>query len=134
MLKKPLLIIAIVLTSLPMNAQKEVEAVVQANLEAYNNRDLDVFMSHFTEDITMYSGMHGEVFAKGLEQVREVYGNLFKSSPDLNSTILKRIVLGQTVIDHEFIIGRMGSAEPLELILIYEVENGKIFRTTAIRK
>lgn len=110
------------------------EEIVQGNLEAYNERDLDRFMADFSEDIVMYSGMHGEVFATGKEEVRSVYGKLFAASPELHSKILKRIVLGNTVIDHEFITGRNGSNKPLELVLIYEVENEKIVRTTAIRE
>lgn len=110
------------------------EQIVQANLEAYNELDLDRFMTDFSEDIVMYSGMHGEVFAKGKDKVRAVYGKLFANSPNLHSKILKRIVLGNTVIDHEYITGREGNSTPLELILIYEVKDGKIVRTTAIRE
>jgi hypothetical protein len=58
---------------------------------------------------------------------------LFDASPKLHSTILKRIVFNNKVIDHERIVGRQGSDAPLEIVVIYEVNEGKIFRLTAIR-
>jgi hypothetical protein len=111
-----------------------VEQVVQQNLEAYNARDLDKFMSSFSEDIEMYNFTDGKMTAKGLSEVRKIYQELFNLSPQLHSTILKRIVFDNKIIDHEWIEGRRGSKTPVEIILIYEVKNEKIFKTTAIRK
>jgi len=108
--------------------------IVQENLDFYNNRDIDGFMSSFSKDIKIYN--HGESKATivGFNEVKEVYLDLFKNSPKLHSTILKRIVIGNKVIDHESITGRNGNKEVLELVLIYEVKDDKIFRITVIRK
>lgn len=38
------------------------------------------------------------------------------------------------VIDHEYITGARGSKEAFEIVLIYEVDNDKIIKMTAIRK
>jgi hypothetical protein len=73
-------------------------------------------------------------WAQGHEQVRTVYKKLFDESPDLHSKLLHRIVLGNQVIDHEYITGRQGAAEPLELVMIYIVEEGKIIKAYSIRK
>jgi len=113
---------------------KDAEQVVQANLDAYNNKDIDGFMAWFSPEIAIYN--HGDCQAtmKGSEAVRKRYQALFDNSPKLHSKILKRIAFGNTVIDHEYITGRQGASGPLELVLAYEVSNGKIFRITVMRK
>ncbi len=110
------------------------EKVVQANLEAYNNGDIESFMSYFSSDILVRNFDSGAVTAQGKKEVREIYTRLFEASPDLHSRILKRTVFDNKVIDHEYITGRNGSQEPLELVLIYEVRDGKIFRISVMRK
>ena len=55
-------------------------------------------------------------------------------SGEVFSEILKRTVFSNKIIDHEYITGRNGSAEPLELVLIYETRDNKIIRMTVMRK
>ncbi|MEM8940270.1 MAG: hypothetical protein AAGC64_13095, partial [Bacteroidota bacterium] len=66
-------------------------------------------------------------------EVRKLYKNLFEKSPNLHSELKNRMILGNTVIDHEKITGRMGNDEPIELIVIYELSELKIIRVTVIR-
>jgi hypothetical protein len=110
------------------------EQVVQANLDCYNRRDIDGFMSYFSPDIKMYNFADNSVTIDGLEQYRKVYKELFDLSPNLHSTIVKRIVFDNKVIDHESIVGRRGSDGIFEIVLIYEVKDNKIYKITAIRK
>ncbi len=133
---KLILIGTLISLTINMTSAQENDAllVVQKNLEAYNKRDIASFMSYFSEDIKMYDFVSGEITAKGLKEVRVLYEKYFRESPQLHSKIMQRIVFDNKVIDHEYITGARGRAEPLELILIYEVENGKIVKTTSIRK
>lgn len=110
------------------------EQIVQSNLEAYNNRDLETFMSWFSDDIALYSFGEMKLLASGKPAIEKLYKELFEASPELHSTILKRIVFETKVIDHESIIGRKGSSDVLEIVMIYEVKDGKIFKMTSIRK
>jgi hypothetical protein len=110
------------------------EQVVQQNLDYYNNRDIEGFMRCFSEDIAIYSFDDHKITASGLEEVRKLYTALFDTSPTLHSTIVKRIVFDNKVIDHESIVGRKGFADILELVLIYEVKNDKIYKVTVMRK
>jgi hypothetical protein len=110
------------------------EQVVQANLDCYNRRDIDGFMSYFSPDIKMYNFADNSVTIEGLEQYRKVYKELFDLSPNLHSTIVKRITFDNKVIDHESIVGRRGSDGIFEIVLIYEVKDNKIYKITAIRK
>lgn len=108
------------------------EQIVQQNLDSYNKRDINGFMSSFSENISLYAYGQTQPTTVGLAAVRQRYQTLFDQSPKLHSTIVNRMVLGNKVIDHEHIVGRMGADTPVEMILIYEVENEKIVRVTAI--
>lgn len=110
------------------------EQVVQKNLDYYNARNIDGFMSLFADDIVFVNFADGQMTLSGLAACRKMYQELFDLSPDLHSRIVKRITFGNTVIDHEFITGRQGSKEPVELVLIYEVRNDLIYRVSVMRK
>jgi hypothetical protein len=108
--------------------------VVQENLDFYNKRNLDGFMTSFTDSIALYTFGITEPVAKGKDAIRTLYKDLFDASPKLYSTILHRSIMGNKVIDHESIVGRKGSDVPIELVMIYEVSGERIARMTVIRK
>lgn len=109
------------------------EIIVQKNLDAYNDRNLTTFMSYFSDDIKLVNFSDQSVVAEGKEGIEKLYGNLFEQSPQLHSNILKRMILGNKVIDHESITGRKGVAEAIELIMVYEIKDNKIYKMTVIR-
>ena len=128
-------ILLLILGSNSLMAQmKTPEQVVQINLDCYNNRNLEGFMSSFHTDIKIYTLGESIPTVVGTAEVRKLYKELFDLSPKLHSTILKRITFDNKVIDHESIVGRRGSADTYELVLIYEVKDEKIIRITVIRK
>lgn len=112
----------------------EPEAIVQANLDAYNAGDISEFMRYLSDSACLYEYGSSEPRACGQEALRKLYAELFENSPELLSTIQKRICFDNKVIDHEYIVGRAGSSEALELLMIYEVENKKIAKMTVMRK
>jgi hypothetical protein len=121
--------------SMEISAQNlSAEEVVQRNLDCYNNKDIDGFMSYFSDDVEFYEFETFKPSIQGKEDCRKRYNILFEQSPNLHSTILKRIVFDNKVIDHEYITGRNGADIPLELVLIYEVREEKIFRVSVMRK
>jgi hypothetical protein len=128
------ILILLIFFSTMLNAQKTAEQIVQANLDAYNNLDIEQFMSYISDDIEVYEFDNKKLSIKGAEACRKIYAELFEQSPKLNSTILKRIVFDNKVIDHEYIIGRRGSDTAIELVLIYEVKDEKIFKISVMRK
>ena len=122
------------LTTMNFAQNLSTEQIVQRNLEAYNNRDLEKFISWFSEDIELYNFSEMKLVASGKPAIEKLYKELFAASPNLHSTILKRIVFDNKVIDHERIVGRKGAADVSEIVMIYEVKDGKIFKMTSIRK
>jgi hypothetical protein len=125
----------ILLNIILMNATfaQSPEQVVQLQLEAYNEGDIDKFMFVFSEDIELWTLGETKPWAKGQDSVRTVYANLFKNSPNLHSDVITRSILGNKVIDYERITGRNGG-DLIYLVMIYEVHEGKIFRATAVRE
>jgi len=109
------------------------EEIVQENLDFYNQRNIDGFMTSFSDSISLFLFGKTEPIANGKEEIRRLYKELFDDSPKLHSTILHRAVIGNKVIDHESIKGRKGSKKTLKLVMIYEVSGDKIVRMTVIR-
>lgn len=136
MKSKVLLVLFMFLTSTTLMIAQDntTEIIVQANLDAYNNHDIELFMSFFSEDVEIHHFNDGKKTAMGIKEVRAIYEPYFKASPNLHSKILNRIVFDNKVIDHEYITGARGNSEPFELVMIYEVENDKIVKMTAIRQ
>jgi|GEM_PF-618240 len=111
--------------------QAEPEVVVQAQLEAYNARNLDAFVDTYAKDVKIFQHP-SKLTASGHEDLRKRYGPLFKNSPKLNAVITRRIVQGNYVIDHESVTG-IGEDSPTRVVAIYEVVGGKIQNVWFVR-
>jgi hypothetical protein len=132
----PILLFLFLFYSIPtLIAQKMTpEHVVQKSMESYNSRNIEEFMSVMDADVTFHNFSDGNITMQGKAACRAFYSALFEASPNLNSTVLTRAVFGNKIIDHEYITGRNGSDEAIELVLIYEVENEKIVKVTVLQK
>ena len=133
-MQKLISILFLVTSAFTTNAQSSPDSIVQLSLEAYNNHDFELFMSYFSDEIEMYNLNECEPTVVGIEAVGKLYKDYFNASPDLHSEIKNRVVFDNKVIDYEYITGARGSSKPFELIFMYEIEGGKIIKTTAIRK
>jgi len=102
------------------------EFIVQKQLDAYNARDIDAFMTTYSKDIKLYN-FPNSLRSKGKEAMKKSYSNYFKNTPNLNCTILKRIIKGNKVIDHELITA---NGDTFKAVAIYEVKNGVINKVT----
>jgi hypothetical protein len=117
-----------------MSTQSTPEQIVQQQLDTYNNRDIDGFMATMSHDVALYNFGESTPSATGFDAIKAIYTNLFEKSPQLHSTLINRIVMGNKVLDHESITGRMGNTEAIELVVLYEVKDQKIFKLNVIRK
>ncbi len=132
---KSLLVLFLYFPTYSTNAQDMTpEQVVQKSMEGYNNRDINAFMAVMDANVSVHNFSDGEITIQGAATCEEVYSELFKASPNLNSKILTRTVFGNKIIDHEYITGRNSSDQAIELVLIYEVKNEKIAKITVLRK
>ena len=110
-------------------SESTVVAPVQAQLDAYNARDIEAFLLPFSEDVKVYS-YPNKILYEGREIMRVQYESFFENNPDLKCEIKNRIVIGNRVIDEELVT--VNKAQ-ISAVAIYEVENGKITRVTFIQ-
>lgn len=103
--------------------------LVQRQLDAYNAHDLDGFLATYSPEIEIFEIADASApRMTGLEGMREVYGEMFASMPNLRCDLGNRIADGAYVIDHEIcIVGEPGDP-PERAIAIYQVEDGLIRR------
>lgn len=99
--------------------------VVDRQVEAYNARDLDAFVSWYAEDARVVRDGTNEILAADRASLRKVYGDLFAASPALTCHVMERQVSGTRVVDHELVTGlRAGPA--VRAVAVYRVEGGLI--------
>ena len=101
------------------------ESVVQAQLVAYNARDLDAFLATYTDDIELHLLSSG-LQTQGKDAMRIRYANRF-SDPLLHVVIASRMVMGNILIDHERVYNTFPEGPGvMEAVAIYEVREGLI--------
>jgi hypothetical protein len=100
---------------------------VEAQLVAYNARDVDAFMACYTEDCVVEDGDGNRLMA-GHAQMRERYTALFAGSPNLHCTLVSRIRVGDHVLDEERITGRLSTppGETRHAVAVYKVRDERI--------
>lgn len=106
--------------------------VIQAQVEAYNRKDLDAFLATYAEDAEQYI-LHGELMAKGRDAMRSRYAERF-AEPDLHAQILSRTSIGNVVVDTELVTRNFpGEGKgTIEMICIYEIEDGRVQKASFV--
>ena len=107
------------------------EAVVQRQLEAFNARDLDALLAIYADDAQMFEHP-SKLVAAGANAFRERFAARFQE-PNLHAALLSRAVMGNIIVDHEEVLRTFPEgAGKIELIMIYEVQNGRIAKAWSI--
>jgi hypothetical protein len=110
---------------LDLSAEEQIAYdLAQGQLDAYNARDIDAFMSMYSDSIKIYA-FPDQLISSGQAEMRERYATMFESTPDLYCMLVKRIVQGNTVIDQE-LITRKKDEPKVHAIAIYTIGDGKI--------
>jgi hypothetical protein len=101
------------------------EVVVQRQLDAYNAKNLNAWLSTYAEDAKQFE-LGGNLLAQGHAEIRARTAPRF-TEPDLQAVLLKRVVMGNVVIDHEDVVRTFPDGPGrVELVCVYVVEQGKI--------
>lgn len=106
-------------------------AAVQGQLDAYNAQDLDLFMSFYADDCVV-ADLNGAVTNSGAAAIRERYAAMFAKFPQNKAVLVNRIVVGDTVVDHED-VSREPGGERFQVAAIYTIKGGKIARVDFAR-
>ncbi len=101
------------------------ESVVQRQLDAYNARDVDALVATYADDAQQFE-YPSTLLTSGPAQLRERITARFRE-PNLHARLIRRIVMGQVVIDHEEVTRTFPEGTgKIELVAIYEVRDGRI--------
>jgi len=91
----------------------------QAQLEAYNARDLERFVACYDAQVEIRRLPDDAVTARGREGLRALYSDLFARAPSLACRLLHRIEHGAFVVDHEEVTGIPGRGT-IRAVAVYE--------------
>jgi len=111
--------------------EKQAIKVVDQQLNAYNNQDIEAFIATYHPKVEIYN-FPNELKYIGRDKLKQNYIGMFESLKCLNASSKKRIVLNNTVIDHE--LAQMCKKDKnivdkrFEVIAVYEIEDGLIKR------
>ena len=97
----------------------------QAQLDAYNARDIDRFSACYAEDVRVLDLVSGSIKLEGRAALHEAYKTQFESLPNQHAELVARQFAGEITIDTESVT-REPSDTPTRVIAIYKVEAGLI--------
>lgn len=106
-------------------------AAVQGQFDAYNAQDLDLFMTFYADDCVV-ADLNGAVTSNGAAAIRERYAAMFAKFPQNKAVLVNRIVVGDTIVDHED-VSREPGGERFQVAAIYTLKGGKIARVDFAR-
>jgi len=100
------------------------EQAVQQQLDAYNAHDLERFVAVYDENVRIYRPPAAEPSMVGRAALEQFHGTQRFNLPRLHAELVRRIVAGNKVVDHERVTGL--TEQPFEVAVVYEVLKGKI--------
>jgi hypothetical protein len=104
------------------------EKIIDNQLGAYNNHDLEAYLNCFSSDIEVRSFPSGKLMADRTGPAfRARFQKMFEDTPDVQATLVSRVVHGRFVVDSE-VIRSTPEAEPRSVTAIYEVGEEQILR------
>jgi hypothetical protein len=104
-------------------------AIVQAQLDAYNAKDIDALLATYAPDAEQYQ-LHGPLLARGSEEMRARFLTRF-AEPALYANLISRMSMENIVIDHEVVTRNFPEGlGTVEMMCIYEVAEGRIQKAT----
>lgn len=101
--------------------------LVEGQLQAYNQRDLEQFCRFFADEIVVFDGRNREILFQGMDVFKERYANTFQNE-HLHCRLVHRIVQDDVIVDHEDVTG-MGP-EQISAVAVYRCEHGLIQEVT----
>ena len=103
---------------------------VEAQLEAYNARDVVRFMPCFTEDCVVDDGV-GNRLMTGRAEMHARYEKMFAENPALHCNVVTRVRAGEYVMDEERVSGR--GPEELHVMVVYRLQGHQIAHVRILR-
>lgn len=106
------------------------QVTIQRLTEALNKQDLDTITEILAANCVV-AAFNGGTELVGAPALRAQYEALFEERPKARMSVMGRMALGDTVVQHEAISRGLGAAE--KRIAIYTVQHEKVTRLDLIR-
>ncbi|WP_442593649.1 nuclear transport factor 2 family protein [Neobacillus sp. D3-1R] len=111
---------------------KSPEQLAQLQLDAYNSKNLEDFVEQYDDNIIVMDFPSNHITLEGKAAFTERYKKLFLDNPQLHAALKNRTIMGNHVIDHEYLTGRADGSTG-EAIAIYEMNDTHITKVWFIR-
>lgn len=105
--------------------------VVERVIAALCAHDIDGFVACYAATAVIEEGHDGHVLARGHDEMRARYGQLFTNNPEARWQVLHRIDAGEFVIQHEQMAGVAGM--PAQHVCVYRVRDDVIQEERVLR-
>lgn len=115
------------------NPLRTPEECAQAQLDAYNARDIGAFAPIYHEQVQLIDLQSGVAFCTSRSELIERYGKQFADHPELHCELVDRIVCPPFVIDEERVTG-LAADRAVHAVATYEVRDGLIVRAWFLRE
>jgi hypothetical protein len=112
--------------------KKSPEQLAQLQLDAYNAKKLAEFVEQYDDHVIVMDFPSNIITMEGKAAFTERYKKLFAENPQLHAELKNRTVMGNYVMDHEYLTGRANGTTG-EAIAIYEVNETHIVKVWFIR-
>jgi hypothetical protein len=98
---------------------------VGRQLAAYNAHDLAAFLACY-HDYVVVEDAKGTVVMKGIGELRQTYGPLFRDHPQVAAEVLHETRVGEYVVQEELVTGM--APEPVRAVAVFHLheEEGTI--------
>jgi hypothetical protein len=104
---------------------------VAVQLKAYNERDIETFVSAYSDTVKVYF-FPGELQYQGKSEMRQKYAAMFERTPDLHCELVNRMVMGNIIIDQEKVLYKKGQPR-IDAIAIYKLKDNLIYEVTFLK-
>lgn len=105
--------------------------LVQRQLDAYNQRDLDAWLKTYAPDAQQFE-YPNKLLAQGHAEIRARTAPRFQE-PDLHAQLLRREVIGHQVIDEERVTRNFSEGlGTIDMTCIYDIAKGRIQKATFV--
>ena len=99
--------------------------IVDKQLLAYNNCDIETFLDCYTDDIEVYMLETNQLLTKGKEQLRKTMSASFIDKPNSHAILLSRLSQNNLIIDVENLAGHI-DGQVITSAAIYEITGDQI--------
>lgn len=113
-----------------MSISNEARSVADAQLVAYNAKNMEGYLALFHDDATLINLPGQEIVAQGTEAIRAMYEVRFET-PGLRCEVNQRSEIANVAIDRETVY--TDGNPPVDILAMYEVVDAKIKRIFFIR-